>query len=110
MDAAGVEDCAGDRGGLGFGAEIARIFAREGAGWCSSTSTPRRRGGRGRDRGGRAGVAGDVTGATEVRPCRPSRGAHGGLDIVVNNAGWTHRNQPLLDVTRRSSTASTPST
>lgn len=22
----------------------------------------------------------------------------GGLDIVVNNAGWTHRNQPLLDV------------
>ncbi|HSM42140.1 MAG TPA: SDR family oxidoreductase [Afifellaceae bacterium] len=24
--------------------------------------------------------------------------AFGGVDIVVNNAGWTHRNQPLLDV------------
>ena len=24
--------------------------------------------------------------------------AFGGLDIVVNNAGWSHRNQPLLDV------------
>lgn len=25
--------------------------------------------------------------------------AFGGLDIMVNNAGYTHRNQPLLDVT-----------
>ncbi len=25
--------------------------------------------------------------------------AFGRLDIVVNNAGWTHRNKPLLDVT-----------
>jgi len=25
--------------------------------------------------------------------------AFGKLDIVVNNAGWTHKNQPLLDVT-----------
>lgn len=24
--------------------------------------------------------------------------AFGKVDIVVNNAGWTHRNQPLLDV------------
>jgi 3-oxoacyl-[acyl-carrier protein] reductase len=25
--------------------------------------------------------------------------AHGRLDAMVNNAGWTHRNQPLLDTT-----------
>ena len=25
--------------------------------------------------------------------------AHGGLDSVVNNAGWTHRKKPMLDVT-----------
>jgi 3-oxoacyl-[acyl-carrier protein] reductase len=24
---------------------------------------------------------------------------HGKLDVMVNNAGWTHRNQPALDVT-----------
>ncbi|MFN5941350.1 MAG: SDR family NAD(P)-dependent oxidoreductase, partial [Polaromonas sp.] len=23
---------------------------------------------------------------------------HGKLDVMVNNAGWTHRNQPALDV------------
>jgi 3-oxoacyl-[acyl-carrier protein] reductase len=27
-----------------------------------------------------------------------ARDAFGGVDIVVNNAGWTHRNGPLLDV------------
>ena len=27
--------------------------------------------------------------------------AYGDLDVVVNNAGTTHRNQPMLDVTRR---------
>ena len=29
---------------------------------------------------------------------RAATDAFGGLDIVVNNAGITHRNQPLLDV------------
>jgi len=27
-----------------------------------------------------------------------SIGAFGGVDIVINNAGWSHRNQPILDV------------
>ena len=25
-------------------------------------------------------------------------GLHGRLDVVVNNAGWTHRNRPMLEV------------
>lgn len=35
----------------------------------------------------------DVRGAVEAS-CQ----AFGGLDIVVNNAGWSHKNQPLLEV------------
>ena len=35
----------------------------------------------------------DVTGAVER-----ALATHGRLDIVVNNAGWTHRNRPLLEV------------
>ena len=31
---------------------------------------------------------------------RTATEAFGGLDIVVNNAGITHRNQPLLEVER----------
>jgi 3-oxoacyl-[acyl-carrier protein] reductase len=26
---------------------------------------------------------------------------YGKLDVMINNAGWTHRNQPLLDVTEQ---------
>jgi 3-oxoacyl-[acyl-carrier protein] reductase len=44
-------------------------------------------------------VAGDVTSAGDVRACvERTLAAHGRLDIVVNNAGWTHRNRPLLEV------------
>jgi len=35
----------------------------------------------------------DVAGAVEA-----ARAAFGRLDVVVNNAGWSHRNQPLLEV------------
>ncbi len=35
---------------------------------------------------------------------------YGRLDVVVNNAGWTHRNRPCSKSARRSSTRSTPST
>jgi 3-oxoacyl-[acyl-carrier protein] reductase len=84
----------------GFGAEIARTFAREGArvalvdinadgvqavaASIGAAALP---------------IAADVTSATEVAAAvARSIEAHGRLDIVVNNAGWTHRNQPLLDV------------
>jgi 3-oxoacyl-[acyl-carrier protein] reductase len=44
-------------------------------------------------------IAGDVSRGTDVRAmvaCATDR--FGGLDIVVNNAGTTHRNQPMLGV------------
>ena len=44
-------------------------------------------------------IAADVTSATEAAAAvARSLEAHGRLDIVVNNAGWTDRNQPLLEV------------
>lgn len=44
-------------------------------------------------------VAGDVSHGPDVQAMVHSAVRHfGGLDIVVNNAGTTHRNGPLLDV------------
>jgi 3-oxoacyl-[acyl-carrier protein] reductase len=45
-------------------------------------------------------VAGDVTKAEDVaRAVDTALSQFGRLDIVFNNAGWTHRNKPLLEVT-----------
>lgn len=45
-------------------------------------------------------VACDVTcGDDWQRLVQAALDRHGRLDVVVNNAGWTHRNQPCLDVT-----------
>jgi len=84
----------------GFGAEIARTFAREGAkvaifdinGAGAEAVT--------RSIGEPAlAIAGDVTRAADVTSAvERTVAARGHLDIVVNNAGFTHRNQPLLDV------------
>jgi 3-oxoacyl-[acyl-carrier protein] reductase len=45
-------------------------------------------------------VAGDVTRGTDWAKLVQAAQAFGGgkLDVVVNNAGWTHRNRPLLEV------------
>jgi 3-oxoacyl-[acyl-carrier protein] reductase len=84
----------------GFGAEIARTFAREGAQVVLLDL----------DADGARAVAasigphalaigGDVTSAHDVTAAvERALAAHGRLDIVVNNAGWTHRNRPLLEV------------
>ncbi len=50
--------------------------------------------------GGQAvAVTVDVTKDADVaRMVQVARNSFGGLDIVVNNAGTTHRNQPMLDV------------
>ena len=42
-----------------------------------------------------------MTRATDVeaRRRRDARALSAALDIVVNNAGWTHRNKPMLEVT-----------
>ena len=42
----------------------------------------------------------NVSAAAEVRSAvEATRGRFGRLDIVINNAGTTHRNKPMLDVT-----------
>ncbi len=41
----------------------------------------------------------DVTNSAQVKALVEAAVArHGKLDVMVNNAGWTHRNQPALDV------------
>ncbi len=43
--------------------------------------------------------AADVTKSAEVKALVAAAVArHGKLDVMVNNAGWTHRNQPALEV------------
>ena len=84
----------------GFGAEIARTFAREGA---KVVLLDLNKGGV-QDVAAAIGpealaLAGDVTSAGDITAAvEASRARHGRLDIVVNNAGWTHRNRPLLEV------------
>lgn len=84
----------------GFGREIARRFAREGArvaivdlnGEGAKTVA---------DEIGDAAIpiTCDVSDAAMVEAaCATAIEAFGRLDIVVNNAGWSHRNQPLTEV------------
>jgi 3-oxoacyl-[acyl-carrier protein] reductase len=85
----------------GFGAEIARHFAREGA--HVTLMDLNGEGARAvADEIGAAamGVKGDVTSRADIEAAIAGACEHGGkLDILVNNAGWTHRNKPLLEVT-----------
>ena len=86
----------------GFGAEIARVFAREGA--KVAIFDLNEAGARNvAAEIGRAAVvvAGDVTSRADVDRALDATAelGGGGIDIVVNNAGWTHRNKPLLEVT-----------
>lgn len=82
----------------GFGREIATRFAAEGARVaCVDINAD-----------GAGDVAGcldglalacDVADGGQVQDCvTEAIGAFGQLDIVINNAGWSHRNGPLLDV------------
>jgi 3-oxoacyl-[acyl-carrier protein] reductase len=85
--------------GSGFGEGIARRFAAEGAKVVVNDINPE---------GGRR-VAADVGGefiqadvsrsADWGRLVQGALSSFGKLDIVVNNAGWTHRNKPYLEVT-----------
>lgn len=88
-------------GASGFGAEIARTFVREGA---KVTIMDLNRDGAAAEAArigaGASAFAGDVTLGTDVAGAVDAAVAFGGaLDIVVNNAGWTHRNKPMLEVT-----------
>jgi 3-oxoacyl-[acyl-carrier protein] reductase len=89
--------------GSGFGAAIAMRYAGEGAAVVvndvdreGAEKTARRIGAD----GGRATVAvGDVSRDADVAGLvRSALDDFGRLDIVVNNAGTTHRNRPMLEV------------
>jgi 3-oxoacyl-[acyl-carrier protein] reductase len=88
-------------GASGFGAEIALQFAKEGA----KTVILDLNGEGAKAVAAKAGgetiaVAGDVTKRASVdEAVNAAMQAFGRLDIVVNNAGWTHRNKPMLEVT-----------
>ncbi len=91
-------------GGSGFGEGIARRFVEEGCKVMINDLKPE-----GGERvakalaseGGQAAfVQGDVSKAADWdRILKSALDTYGSLDIVINNAGTTHRNQPLLDVT-----------
>jgi 3-oxoacyl-[acyl-carrier protein] reductase len=84
----------------GFGRGIAETFAREGARVAVLDLDE----GRAREAAHAVGsnaiaLAADVSRAADVdRAVAHAIGAFGRLDIVVNNAGVSHRNQPMLDV------------
>lgn len=84
----------------GFGKGIAETFAREGASVIvmdlnaegakavADALGPNAR-----------AVAGDVTSRADIeRAVAETIGFAGKIDIVVNNAGWTHRNKSLMEV------------
>ena len=84
--------------GGGFGEGIARLFAQEGARVVCADLVEAAARRIAAAVGGEA-VAGDVSqGADVARMVGVAVERFGGLDVVVNNAGTTHRNGPLLEV------------
>ena len=81
--------------GSGFGAGIARRFAQEGAQVIVNDINPA--GEKVAQEIGARFVRGDVTRGEDW--AKLVQAAGGALDVVVNNAGWTHRNKPYLEVT-----------
>lgn len=88
----------------GFGEGIARRFAAEGARvvlFDLNGDGARQVAGAIEAEGGTArAVAGDVTSADDTRSALDAAIAlgDGRLDIAVGNAGWTHRNKPIMEV------------
>jgi len=90
--------------GSGFGEGIARRFAEEGAkvmvndihvtGAERVAAAIRKSGGTAELVQADVAVSGDWAAMV-----RAALAAYGRIDIVVNNAGWTHRMKPLLEVT-----------
>lgn len=89
--------------GSGIGAGIATRLAAEGAHVIVNDIDPAAGTRMARsiaEQGGRAQfVEADMTRSDQVRSLvAATLKAHGRLDAFVNNAGWTHRNRPMLDV------------
>ena len=89
--------------GSGFGEGMARRFAAEGA--RVTVNDINQSGGRRvaeaivKDGGGAMFVAADVSRRADVKALvERTLAEFGRVDVMVNNAGYTHRNQPMLDV------------
>ena len=85
----------------GFGFAIAETFAREGARVaCLDIQHEAAKAGAARIGAGAIALACDVASFKDVaRATRAALDALGHVDIVINNAGTSHRNKPMLDVT-----------
>ncbi|MGO9172707.1 MAG: glucose 1-dehydrogenase [Rhodomicrobium sp.] len=84
----------------GFGAEIARVYAREGAKVAvldiNADGAAQVAAGIGP---AAIAIAADVTKRADLDAAvAKTLEAFGGLGIVVNNAGWSHKNRPMLEV------------
>ncbi len=89
--------------GSGIGEGIARRLAEEGAAVIVNdidAAGGQRVAGEIVAAGGRASfMAADVTRDADMQALvRAAVDRHGRLDVMVNNAGWTHRNRPALEV------------
>jgi 3-oxoacyl-[acyl-carrier protein] reductase len=84
----------------GFGAEIARQFAAEGAAVVLADLNEEGANRVAAECGDRAlALRCDVSLKADVEALvEAARERFGRVDIVVNNAGWTHRNRPMLEV------------
>src|ERR1700738_771301 len=90
-------------GASGYGAGIVRSYVREGAkvvildlNEAGAKKIAEEAG------GGTVAIGGDVTRADDIdATVKRAVDEFGKLDIVVNNAGWTFRNKPLLEVTEQ---------
>ncbi|MGH8705928.1 MAG: SDR family NAD(P)-dependent oxidoreductase, partial [Burkholderiales bacterium] len=87
--------------GSGFGEGIARRFSQEGAKVIVNDVNPQGGERVAREIGGNSAfVQADVTrGADWGRLVQSCVAKFGRLDVVVNNAGWTHRKKPVLETT-----------
>jgi 3-oxoacyl-[acyl-carrier protein] reductase len=88
-------------GASGFGAAIAACFIAEGARVAiTDINAPATQDMAGKLGNDCVGIVGDVTKSCDIqRATQTARDFGDALDIVVNNAGWTHVNKPMLDVT-----------
>jgi 3-oxoacyl-[acyl-carrier protein] reductase len=85
--------------GSGFGAGIARRFAQEGAKVVVNDINAEGGARVAKEVGGEF-VQADVTrGADWAKLVSAAKAKFGRLDVVVNNAGWTHRRKPYVEVT-----------
>ena len=83
----------------GFGLGIAERFASEGATVAMLDIQGERVAEAAKGVPGAVAIQCDVSDGASVRSaCARAEAEMGGIDIVVNNAGWSHRNMPVLEV------------